>query len=147
LPDAKIICQRRDPLDTCQSNFRQLVAPTSPFHDYSYDLLDTGRYYLLFDRLMTHWREQFPRRILEVDYETLVESQEASTWQLPQFCNLTWNDACLNFEDNEAPATTASAVQVRAPMYRTAMQRWKHCEKEMDDPQKLLTQAGIALVP
>jgi len=145
LPNAKIICLRRDPVDTCLSNFRQLFGQTSPFHDYSYDLLDTGRYYVLFDRLMTHWKEQFPERILEVDYETLVESQEASTWQLLQFCNLTWNDACLNFETNEAPATTASAVQVRAPMYRTAMQRWKYYEKEMADLQKLLTASGIEL--
>jgi Flp pilus assembly protein TadD len=143
LPNAKIICLRRDPIDTCLSNFRQLFAETSPFHDYSYDLLDIGRYYVLFDRLMAHWKAQFPGRILEVDYETLVEHQEASTWQLLQFCNLTWNDACLDFQNNEAPATTASAVQVRAPIYRTAMQRWKHYEKEMDDLRKLLMASGI----
>jgi tetratricopeptide (TPR) repeat protein len=146
LPNAKIICLRRDPIDTCLSNFRQLFGQNSAFHDYSYDLLDTGRYYVLFDRLMAHWKEQFPERILEVDYETLVENQEGSTWQLLQFCNLTWNDACLNFQNNEAPATTASAVQVRAPMYRTSMQRWKHYEKEMADLQKLLTASGIELI-
>jgi Flp pilus assembly protein TadD len=146
LPNAKIICLRRDPIDTCLSNFRQLFGQASPFHDYSYDLLDTGRYYVLFDRLMEHWKAQFPGRILEVDYETLVENQEASTWQLLQFCNLTWNDACLNFENNEAPATTASAVQVRAPMYRSSMQRWKHYGNEMADLQKLLADAGIELV-
>ena len=145
LPNAKIICLRRDPIDTCLSNFRQLFGQTSPFHDYSYDLLDTGRYYVLFDRLMSHWKAQFPGRILEVDYETLVENQEASTWQLLQFCNLSWNDACLNFENNEAPATTASAVQVRAPMYRTSMQRWKHYGKDMADLQKLLLDAGVEL--
>jgi Flp pilus assembly protein TadD len=145
LPDAKIICLRRDPIDTCLSNFRQLFGQASPFHDYSYDLLDTGRYYVLFDRLMKHWKKQFPGRILEVDYETLVDNQEASTWQLLQFCNLGWNDACLTFENNRAPATTASAVQVRAPMYRSAMQRWKHYEKEMTDLQRLLTASGIEL--
>jgi hypothetical protein len=80
-----------------------------------------------------------------VDYETLVDNQEASTWQLLQFCNLGWNDACLTFENNRAPATTASAVQVRAPMYRSAMQRWKHYEKEMTDLQRLLTASGIEL--
>ena len=146
LPNARIICLRRDPIDTCLSNFRQLFGQTSPFHDYSYDLLDTGRYYVLFDRLMSHWKQQYPGRILEVDYETLVEDQEASTRQLLQFCNLSWNDACLNFETNQAPATTASAVQVREPMYRTAMQRWKHYGKEMAELQKLLTDAGIELV-
>lgn len=145
LPQAKIICMRRDPIDTCLSNFRQLFGHGSPFHDYSYDLLDTGRYYVLFDRLMAHWKQTFPGRILEVDYETLVTNQESSTRQLLAFCDLTWNDACLHFETNQAPATTASAVQVRAPMNKTSMQRWKHYEPHLGGLQKLLADAGIAL--
>ncbi|MEP6897483.1 MAG: sulfotransferase, partial [Rhodanobacter sp.] len=128
LPNAKIICLRRDPMDTCLSNFRQLFGLASPNHDYSYDLLDTGRYYILFDRLMAHWKQTFPGRILEIDYDQLVDSQEASSRQLLEFCGLPWNDACLHFEHNKAPATTASAVQVREPIYRGAVQRWKKYE-------------------
>ncbi|OOG65442.1 sulfotransferase [Rhodanobacter sp. B04] len=147
LPNARIICLRRDPMDTCLSNFRQLFAVTSPNHDYSYDLLDTGRYYILFDRLMAHWKQLFPGRILEVDYETLVDSQEAGSRQLLAFCDLPWNDACLHFEDNQAPATTASAVQVREPIYRRAVQRWKQYETQLTGLRELLESAGIALKP
>jgi Tfp pilus assembly protein PilF len=147
LPNAKIICLRRDPMDTCLSNFRQLFGPASTNHDYSYDLLDTGRYYVLFDRLMAHWKQTFPGRILEVDYEQLVESQEARSREILQFCGLAWDDACLHFEDNQAPATTASAVQVREPIYRGAIQRWKQYETQLNGLRDLLTDAGIALKP
>ena len=147
LPNAKIICLRRDPMDTCLSNFRQLFALASPYHDYSYDLLDTGRYYILFDRLMAHWKQAFPGRILEVDYETLVDTQEASSRQLLEFCGLPWDDACLHFESNQAPATTASATQVREPIYRSALGRWKQYEAQLAELKALLTAAGIALSP
>ncbi|OOG62183.1 sulfotransferase [Rhodanobacter sp. B04] len=147
LPNAKIICLRRDPMDTCLSNFRQLFALQSTNYDYSFDLLDTGRYYVLFDRLMAHWQRLFPGRILEVDYETLVDSQENSSRQMLEFCGLSWDDACLRFEDNPAPVATASAVQVRRPMYRSSVKRWKHYEAQTADLQKLLIDAGIELKP
>ena len=145
LPNAKLICLRRDPMDTCLSNFRQLFALSSRNYDYSFDVLDTGRYYLLFDSLMAFWREHLPGRILEVSYEDVVENQEANTRRLLEFCELPWNDACLRFEENEAPVATASAVQVRAPMYRTAMQRWKRYEPQLAELRKLLEDAGIPI--
>jgi Flp pilus assembly protein TadD len=145
LPNAKIICLRRDPMDTCLGNFRQLFMPGSNHCDYSFDLLDTGRYYLLFDRLMAHWQQLFPGRILEMDYERLVESQEPSTRQLLEFCGLPWNDACLHFEDNPSPTSTASAVQVRQPMYRTSLKRWKKYEGQTRGLQQLLAHAGVLL--
>lgn len=147
LPNARIICLRRDPMDTCLSNFRQVFTPTSPYHGYSYDLLDTGRYYILFDRLMAHWKQAFPGRILEVDYEAVVESQEASSRQLLEYCRLPWDDACLHFESNQAPAATASAVQVRSPVYRTSLRRWKQYEAQLAGLRELLSEAGIALSP
>ncbi|WP_430391716.1 sulfotransferase [Dyella sp. 20L07] len=143
LPNAKIICLRRNPIDTCLSNFRQLFAATSPYYGYSFDLLDTGRYYILFDRLMAHWQKAFPGRILEVHYEALVDNQEESSRELLAFCNLPWNDACLRFEDNPAPVNTASAVQVRAPVYRTALKRWKKYEPQLGELIRLLSDAGI----
>ncbi len=145
LPNAKIICLRRNPMDTCLGNFRQLFTLASPYHGYSNDLLDIGRYYILFDRLMAHWKQQFPGRILEISYEALVESQESHTRELLAFCELPWHDACLRFEENLAPATTASAVQVREPLYRDAMQRWKQYEPQLAGLRNLLEQAGIAV--
>lgn len=145
LPNARIICLRRDPMDTCLSNFRQLFMPGSSFCDYSFDLLDTGRYYVLFDHLMRHWQRLFPGRILEMDYEMLVDAQEASTRELLGFCGLPWNDACLHFEDNPEPSATASAVQVRQPMYRTSLRRWKKYQAQTTDLQQLLVDAGISV--
>ena len=143
LPNAKIICLRRDPLDTCLSNFRQLFARQSPHFGYSFDLLDTGRYYVLFDRLMAHWQRVFPGRILEVQYETLVDSQEASTRQLLEFCQLSWDGRCLQFEHNAAPVNTASVVQVRSPIYRSSLRRWKKYEPQLGELKAVLAAAGI----
>jgi tetratricopeptide (TPR) repeat protein len=145
LPKAKIICLRRDPIDTCLSNFRQLFSAQASYYGYSFDLLDTGRYYVLFDRLMAHWRKVLPGRILEVQYETLVDTQEASSRRIIDFCGLSWNDACLSFENNPAPVNTASAVQVRAPVYRSALKRWKKYEPDLGELIALLESQGIAL--
>jgi Flp pilus assembly protein TadD len=147
MPNARIICLRRDPMDTCLSNFRQLFGERSPFFGYSFDLLDTGRYYILFDRLMAHWQRVLPGRILEVNYEDLVESQEASSRRLLEFCGLSWHDECLRFETNPAPVSTASAVQVRAPIYRSSLKRWKKYGAQLDGLRDLLLEAGIELDP
>ena len=144
LPNARIVCLRRDPVDTCLSNLRQLFSHQSPLYGYSFDLLDTGRYFVLFDRLMAHWRRVLPGRILELEYEALVDSQETYTRRLLEFCGLPWDDRCLQFEKNEAPVNTASAVQVRAPMYRTAVRRWKKYEAQLSPLLDLLENAGIA---
>ena len=145
LPNARIVCLRRDPLDTCLGNFRQLFALSSPYYDYSYDLLDTGRYYVEFDRLMRHWERVLPGRILQIDYESLVDNQEGASKQLLEFCGLPWDAACLRFEDNAAPVATASAVQVRSGMSRDYVQRWRRYGERLDPLRALLADAGIAL--
>jgi tetratricopeptide (TPR) repeat protein len=145
LPGARIICLRRHPLDTCLSNFRQLFAPQSKEFEYSYDLLDTGRYFVLFDQLMTHWRKVLPGRVLEVEYESLVQAQEPTSRQMIEFCGLDWNEACLRFEHNPMPVATASAVQVRAPMYGSAVHRWRKYETQLRPLIDLLAASGIAV--
>jgi hypothetical protein len=145
LPNARIICLRRNPMDTCLSNFRQLFDQTSASFDYSYDLLDTGKYFVLFDHLMAHWLRVFPERILEIGYETLVDAQETCTRQLLKFCGLPWHDACLHFENNPAPVATFSTTQVRTPMYRTANGRWKNYETQLVDLRRLLIESAITI--
>lgn len=145
LPKAKIICLHRNPMDTCLSNFRQLFAQTSPYYDYSYDLLDTGRYYVLFNHLMAHWKRVLPGRILEVNYEELVDNQEAGSRTIIDYCGLPWDDACLNFHENAAPVATASAVQVREPMYRSALNRWRRYEPQLGELMALLRSEGISI--
>lgn len=143
LPDARIICLRRDPMDTCLSNFREFFTESSAFHGYSFDLLDIGRFYIQFDRLMTHWKAVFPDRILEIDYEDLVAAQESSTRRLLTHCDLAWNAACLHFERNQAAVATASTAQVREPIYATSVRRWEKYGTLLNPLEHLLNGAGI----
>ena len=89
------------------------------------------------------WQKVLPGRILELDYEAIVDSQEASSRKLLQHCGLAWDDACLQFEHNPSPVATASAVQVRAPMYRSALRRWKKYEAQLGELRTLLEQSGV----
>jgi tetratricopeptide (TPR) repeat protein len=145
LPGAKIICLRRNALDSCLSNYRQLLTTAFSYYDYAYDLLDTGRYYVLFDDLARHWRATIATNYTEVRYEDVVEHTEREARRLVEFCDLPWDPACLEFERNTAPVATPSAVQVRQPIYRTAVDRWRKYETELAPLRKLLTEAGIAL--
>ncbi|MFT4257548.1 MAG: sulfotransferase [Pseudoxanthomonas sp.] len=143
LPDARIVCLRRDPMDTCIANYRQLFNLSSAYYNYSFDLVDTGRYYLGFDRLMKLYRRLMPGRILEVGYEDIVGDQEQASRTLIAHCGLDWEDACLDFENNQAPVATASAVQVRSPIYRSSLQRWKRYGHLVDDLRELLRRGGV----
>lgn len=143
LPHAKVITLRRNPLDTCMGNFRQLFSLRSSYYAYSYDLLDCGRYYIQFDRLMRHWRELFPNRICEVSYEYLVENQESATRDLIDFCGLNWQDQCLHFEKNSAPVATASSAQVREGMNTKGLDRWKNYEQHLEPLVNLLLEHDI----
>lgn len=143
LPNAKIICLRRHPLDTCLSNFREAFAENSAFHGYSFDLLDIGRFYIQFDRMMAHWDKVLPGRILQVDYETLVTEQEATTRKLLAHCDLEWHDACLAFHNNPSAVATASTAQVREGMHRRAVGRWEKFRPWLGPLEELLNEAGI----
>jgi tetratricopeptide (TPR) repeat protein len=143
LPKARIICLRRHPLDTCLSNFRETFMEDSTFHGYSFDLLDIGRFYIQFDRMMAHWNAVLPGRILQVDYEALVAEQASTTRRLLEHCGLSWNDACLNFQQNTSAVATASTAQVREPMHRKAVGRWEKYRPWLEPLEQLLRQAGI----
>ena len=147
LPNAKIVCLRRNPLDTCLSNFRQLFALDFSYYDYAYDLSDIGRYYVLFDELMRHWHAVLPGRILDVEYERLVTRQEPETRRLLEFCGLPFEQACLRFQENPAPVATASAVQVREPLNAASIGRWRRYARELEPLRAELVAAGVHLAP
>ena len=139
LPKARIIIIRRNPMDTCLSNFRQLFSlEHANYLRYSSDLLDTGRYFLLFDQLIRHWQDLYSGQILQLDYEQLIASQESETRRLINFCGLDWQDACLHFETNKSAVSTASSAQVRQPVYSTAVERWRHYEQHLQPLRQLL---------
>jgi tetratricopeptide (TPR) repeat protein len=143
LPVAKLVCLRRDALDTVWSNYRHLFATGYSYYNYSFDLLDTARYYVLFDRLMRFWEERFPGRILQVQYESLVNDQEAQTRRLLEHCALPWNEACLSFHENASAVATPSATQVRQPLYRTALGRWRRYERYLQPVREYFESEGI----
>lgn len=143
LPNAKIICLRRHPVDSCYALYKTLFR--GGFHGYSYDLRDLGRFYVGFSRLMDHWRRLFPGRFLEVQYEDLVDNQEEMTRRMLAFCDLDWEDACLAFEKNSSPSLTASAAQVRRPIYRSSVGLWKRYEQELQPLVRALKEGGVAV--
>lgn len=145
LPNARIVCLRRNPLDTCISNFRNLFQFESGFYEYTLDLLDIGRYFIEFDRLMAFWRKVLPGRILEIDYESLVASPEPVLRQVLSFCGLAWDAACVHPEGNPNPVHTPHAWQVRAPVYTSAIGRWRHYAPQLQPLRQLLLAGGIAL--
>jgi tetratricopeptide (TPR) repeat protein len=143
LPNAKVICLRRNPLDTCLSNYRQLFATGFSYYNYAYDLLDTGRYYAAFDRFIARWRATNPKNFLEIRYEDVVDRTEHEARLLVDFCDLPWDPQCLKFQENAAPVATASSAQVRQPIYRAGLERWRHYEREVEPLRALLADAGV----
>lgn len=123
LPNALIIHCRRNPLDTCLSIYSQKFTSA---HPYVHDLHHLAAYYAQYQRLMQHWREVLPGRMLEVQYEDLVRNQDGVTREILEFCNLEWDDRCLEFNRNERIVNTASSWQVRQPMYSSSIGRWQH---------------------
>lgn len=122
LPNAKIIHCKRDPMDTCWSIFKTLF---TSLHGYAYDLIELGRYYRNYRDLTNHWQREVPEQIHNIRYEELVEDQEKETARLLDYCGLKWDDSCMSFHKTERPVCTASAVQVRNPIYNSSIHRWK----------------------
>jgi hypothetical protein len=123
LPNAPIIHTVRDPVDTCLSCFSKLFAEGQ---NYTYDLAELGRYYRHYQALMAHWRCVLPPgRILDVRYENVVADLEGQARRIIAHCGLNWDPRCLAFHQTDRPVLTASAAQVRQPIYSTAVGRWR----------------------
>ena len=142
LPQAHVIHVRRNPMDVCYAMYKTLFRMAYPF---SYDLGDLGRYYLAYRQLMAHWRDVLHGRFLEVDYEDLVQNQEAVSRQLVDHVGLEWEDACLHFDRNASPSLTASAAQVRKPMYSSSIGLWRRYASELQPLAAVLRAGGVAI--
>ncbi|MFN4135545.1 MAG: sulfotransferase [Novosphingobium sp.] len=144
-PNAKVLCLRRGAMDSVWSNYKHLFATGSPYYRWSYDLMDTARYVLLFQRLMGFWRQRFPGRVHEVTYEWLVADQEVQTRRMLAYCELEWDPACLDFHRNTAAVATPSAQQVRAPINARSIGRWRDYEAHLGEVMAFFTANGIPL--
>lgn len=143
LPKAKIVCLRRNPMDTCLSNFRQLFGLKFSYYNYAYSLQHAAQFYAQFHRLIEHYDQLLPGRFYQVQYESLVQNPEQEVRSLLNYCELDWEPACLDFQSNTAPVATASSVQVREGIYHRAVERWRHYEPWLDEVKAELERAGI----
>lgn len=145
LPDARIVCLRRNPMDTVWSNYKNLFASQSAYYAYSYDLMDTARYYQRFDRLMGLWESLWPGRVLQLSYEALVADQEGQTRRLLTHCGLDWDEACLSFHQNKAAVATPSAAQVRRPINADGVGKWRAYAEALEPARAWLAGQGVAI--
>ena len=127
LPQARFIHLERDPLDTCLSIYFQGFTAA---HAYAADLTDLGHYYREYRRLMAHWRTVLPPQLLlEVPYEALVDQPEAWARRMLEHIGLPWDARCLEFHRTERPVLTASSWQVRQPIGKGSIGRWRRYER------------------
>jgi len=140
LPNARIIHLRRHPLDSGYALYKTLFRMGCP---YSYDLGDLAAYMLAHRRLMDHWRSVAPGRVLDVEYEALVADQEAVSRRIIDHCGLDWQDACLTFHENTAPAATASAAQVRQPIHARSVGLWRRYADQLEPLAAALRAGGV----
>jgi tetratricopeptide (TPR) repeat protein len=128
LPNAVLVNARRHPLDSCLGSFKQLFAKGQAF---TYDLTELAEYYLQYYRMMNHWNEVLPAKILDVHYEDVVEDLEVEVRRILEHCGLPFADQCLHFHETDRAVMTASSEQVRRPIYSTSVNLWRNYEKHL----------------
>jgi tetratricopeptide (TPR) repeat protein len=138
LPRATIIDARRHPMDACFSTFKQYFAEGQTF---SYGLEDLGRYYRAYLALMDHWDAVLPGKVLHLQYEQLVRDPQVQIRRLLEHCNLAFEPACLNFHATRRAVRTASAEQVRQPLYTSGIGYWRHFAHELEPLRRALGDA------
>lgn len=129
MPNAKIIHVSRHPLDTCLSQFMRHFAHSQY---QSYDLTELGRFYSAYARLMEHWNAVLPSNAFyTIRYEELVDDIEQQARKMLDYCGLPWDEACLSFHEAKRRVRTASVTQVRQPIYRSSLAKWKAYEPHL----------------
>jgi cytochrome c-type biogenesis protein CcmH/NrfG len=127
-PGARVLHCVRDPMDTCLSCYFHNLAGADVMAG---DLALMGRWYVAYRGVMDHWKRVLDLPIMDVVYEEMVEDQEGVTRRVVEFLGLDWQEEMLNFHETRRPTLTPSVDQVRRPMYKTSVQRWKNYEKHI----------------
>jgi len=142
LPNAKIVHVIRHPMDTCYAIYKKLFRGAYPF---SYDLEELGQYFLAYTKLLEHWHQMLPGRIFKIAYEDLILEPRRQLGDLLEYCELNWQENCINFQNNPQPTTTASASQVRQPIYTSSIGKWTNYRQALEPLETLLENAGIEI--
>jgi tetratricopeptide (TPR) repeat protein len=140
LPEAGLLVLRRSPLDSCFAMYRTLFGDAYPF---SYDFDDLARYFAAYARLMTHWRDRLGGALHDVAYEDLVTDPARHGGAAAAHCRLAWQDAATAIETNRAASMTASAAQIRRPIYTSSLDRLAHYRRHLDPLAQALERHGI----
>lgn len=140
LPKAAIVHLTRDPMDTCYAVFKTLFI--NAYH-FSYQLDELAEYFVAYRRMMDHWHAVMPGVILDVRYEDLVADPQGQSERLLAHCGLPWESQVLDFHRSTKASTTASAVQVRKPIYRSSLQKWRNYARELQPVLRRLQEAGL----
>jgi tetratricopeptide (TPR) repeat protein len=130
LPNAKVINARRHPIDSCLGGYKQLFGKGQHF---TYDVIELSEYYQQYDQLMRHWHDALPGKILDVHYEETVCDLESQVRRILDHCGLPFEEQCLRFYETDRAVKTASSEQVRQPIYRGSLGKWRRYEKHLDD--------------
>jgi len=129
LPNAKIINARRHPLDSCFGSYKQLFAQGQPF---TYDLVELGEYYLQYQKIMDHWHDVLPGKVLDVHYEDVVADLDGQVRRILDYCGLEFEESCLSFHETDRSVKSASSEQVRQPIYSSSVNTWRRYEPNLD---------------
>lgn len=135
LPNAKVIDARRHPMACCFSGFKQLFGEGQEF---SYGLTEVGNYYRQYLKLMDHWDQVLPGFVLRVQHEDVVNDLEGQVRRILDFCNLPFEQACVEYHRTERSIRTPSSEQVRQPIYKTGLEQWRHFEPWLDPLKEAL---------
>jgi tetratricopeptide (TPR) repeat protein len=141
-PRAHIVHLRRHPLAACYAMYKTRFEGTFPF---SYDLEELADFYVGYRQLMAHWHRVLPGRILDVAYEDVVTAFEPTVRRVLEYLELPFETACLDFQANPDATMTASAVQVRQPLYDSSLDQWRHYAGELAPLRSRLESAGIPI--
>jgi tetratricopeptide (TPR) repeat protein len=142
LPGAKILLLRRSALDSCFAMYRTLFREAYPF---TYDFEELARYYAAYERLIQHWRVLLGEQLHEIVYEDLVREPKRVGAEVARHCGSSWSDAAIEIQKNAAVSLTASASQIRRPIYGTSSGRWRHYQPHLKGLIEALRRYGVAL--
>lgn len=142
LPNARIIHLSRNAMDSCYAIYKTLFINA---YSFSYDFNELANYYVTYRKIMAHWHRVMPGQIFDLQYEALVTDTEQVAKQLTAWCGLSYKAELLEFHAANSASTTASAAQIRKPIYTSSVNKWRNLETELDMLKVKLQQAGIEL--
>ena len=135
IPNAKVIDARRHPLDSCVGAYKQHFAKGQTF---TYDMFELGEFYLEYDQLMQHWHEMLPGKVLRVQYEDVVADLKTQVRRILDYCELPFEQACVDFHETKRSVRTASSEQVRQPIYSQSLNTWQRFDRHIEPLKEIL---------